>query len=246
MVQLSGLKFAERILNETLRIEQNGGLPTSTGKRRSPVSVFFYLAELHASNEIALPPPQPTKRKKKPWVEPPPLTEEKLASYLVKLQSNPGKATTVKVTLVGRPESMKQRPDVTLLVMQYKPKSEGMPKGLPPMPKNATLVTVYVGGRQWRKVKDALANPDDMLVVEGILAYDNKLQQIVVYTINATTKLTEQAKREAQKAQAEAAKAAEATGLSASDAPASDAAPPQEVVPSETPDEATAPPADES
>lgn len=52
--------------------------------------------------------------------------------------------------------------------------------------------------KQWNKVKEAIANPEDMLIVEGWQAYDDQLKGIAVWAINVTTKALQRQKREAQ------------------------------------------------
>jgi hypothetical protein len=70
----------------------------------------------------------------------------------------------VKVTLIGRPAKTVERTDFTLLLMTHTGPLPSLPKGIPvPSTFPKTSYIVYVGGKQWRQVKEALVNVDDML-----------------------------------------------------------------------------------
>jgi hypothetical protein len=91
--------------------------------------------------------------------------------------------------------------------MAYNPPRDlSLPKGVPQLPRNITVFTVYIGIRQWRKVEAALAAPDDALIIEGVCAYDKDLKAISVHAVSVTTKHMEMEKRERQRAESLAAK----------------------------------------
>jgi hypothetical protein len=70
------------------------------------------------------------------------------------------------------------------------------PRGVPLPPSTPTMYTVYVAAKQWKRVEAALKeSTEDLLILEGMCAFDPDLQAVAVYTIKATTKFIEAAKR---------------------------------------------------
>ena len=79
-----------------------------------------------------------------------------------------------------------------------------LPKGIPrPEKASETTYIVYIGGKQWSKVKKALRNPEDDAIVEGTPMWDQEYEAMAVFATNVTTKLTQQARREEQRAKAQ-------------------------------------------
>jgi hypothetical protein len=70
-----------------------------------------------------------------------------------------------------------------------------MPRGIPELPPLPQRYLVFVGSKQWGRVAEAIANPEDFLIIEGICALDPELGQQVLYVNSITTKLLEDAKR---------------------------------------------------
>jgi len=70
--------------------------------------------------------------------------------------SEAGEATTVKLTVIGRPGKIVERDDVALVAMRSE-KAPSLPKGVPAPPSPQTDYMVLVGMKQWRKVAEALA-----------------------------------------------------------------------------------------
>jgi hypothetical protein len=68
------------------------------------------------------------------------------------------------------------------------------------MPTTPTPYIVFVGGKQWRKVKDALNDPDDNLSIEGYLAYDRTTKAMTLHAQNCTSVKLQRAVREQQQA----------------------------------------------
>ena len=79
-------------------------------------------------------------------------------------------------------------------------KVPALPKGLPTPPAAPTKYTVYIAAKQWRKVEQAIADPEDVLIVEGFPTMDAEARAIAVFATNTTTKKLQQALKEAQKA----------------------------------------------
>ncbi len=113
----------------------------------------------------------------------------------------------MKSTIIGRPDSIQVDKDTVILQMTYTPKpgSNGqysLPKGVPAPQETSTPIRVYVGGKQFGKVKAQLDNPDDALIIEGAISQviDGVL---TVYASNITSKLIQMARTAEQKATAE-------------------------------------------
>jgi len=102
----------------------------------------------------------------------------------------------VKITLIGRPGKIETRKDVVITTMSHSSGAPTFPRGVPHPPETPTIYTVYIGAKQWKQVESALKeNPDDLLIVEGMCAFDPELQAVAVYTTKAMTKESEAKKR---------------------------------------------------
>ena len=83
MLQIMGVEFAQTVFQETIEVENSGGLMLPSGKRRrTPGGVFFFLAKQKLTPEqqevifpqpVKFPPPQPSSQAAKPAIvsEPP-------------------------------------------------------------------------------------------------------------------------------------------------------------------------------
>ena len=107
--------------------------------------------------------------------------------------------TQIKTTIIGRPERIETEKDTITLYMSYTPHPTAngqysFPKGVPTPVSSATSIVAYVGRKQFEKVKLALDNPEDSLIVEGgtTQVIDGVL---TVYAINITTRLQQLAKK---------------------------------------------------
>jgi hypothetical protein len=224
IIELVGMETAYDYLQKTLAAEAANGILTHDGQqRRTPGGAFFFIARgqmpPHLRHRIwsrdrnrkpdnnANAPAPPEKRQGQPragrpsrpqkpgkpfqpilpWEE-----RERLAAPALAHQ---GAATTVKITLVGRPGKVIERPDAVILTLTG-PKPPALPKGLPVLPETAvTVFLVYVARKQWDKVAPSLQNPEDKLVIEGYPFMDAKLGVIGVLTQSATTVRQQRASR---------------------------------------------------
>ncbi len=111
--------------------------------------------------------------------------------------SEVGEATTVKLTVIGRPGKVVERGDVALVGMRSE-KAPSLPKGVPVPTAPRTDYLVLVGMKQWRKVADALAaDPADKVIVEGYPTVRAGFDGITVYATSATTTGIQAGKRAA-------------------------------------------------
>ncbi|RRR74466.1 MAG: hypothetical protein EI684_07000 [Candidatus Viridilinea halotolerans] len=213
-----GVKRAWAVLKETLQIEAQGGMPTEDGTRQRTLGgIFFFLIkeQIGRTNFYLI------KKGKKP-VLPPVQAEAAPAQVPAASQSilwatrgesiklardNVGKAHTVKVTIIGRPESVIERGSTVMLMMSYVGPLPPLPKGIP-VPKELpkTTYVVYVAAKQWKKVAEAIKDPEDNLIIEGYQIWDAEYDAIAVYTTAITTKLQQRAKKQGPADQADQAK----------------------------------------
>ncbi len=211
IVDRLGPARARALLGQALIVEAQGGLTLPDGTRRTPGGVFFFLVRTsdevsRADKEYIFPrraamaaSAAPAAAKGTPTLAPPtPMTwtDETYRALAPQLQQDPGRTSTVKITVIGRPgTTVEQGTAVALaLVSQTVP---DLPKGLPEPPAG-TRYTVFIARKQWAKIAEALAaDPEDAAIIEGYAALDPRVDGIAVYATGATTKRTQAAKRAA-------------------------------------------------
>lgn len=191
MVQNLGAEAAASLFEEVLRLEAEGGMPTADGaRRRTPGGLFIFLAKERLRGSDLAPKPRPA-------APPPPPVDpfvwDDRTSYVATLQEESGVAGSAKLTVTGRPGRIVQRGDVVMALLRNE-KSPALPKGLP-QPPTPTDYVVYMTTKQWAKVSPALADPSDILIVEGYPAFDERLKALSVFALNVTTRVTQAAKR---------------------------------------------------
>jgi len=198
-VQHLGAEAALALLQETLAAEAQGGmmLPDST-RRRTPGGVYLYLAKgriPYAVRVLIWPYLKTQAKPHRPQVES--LSPEEWLALATEALQQAGEASTVKITLIGRPGRIVEKADVVLTTMQDT-KAPTLPKGLPAPPAEPTTYVVYIARKQWLKVAEAIQNPDDKLIVEGYPAFEKRLGAVAVFATNVTTKNLQAARRQTQ------------------------------------------------
>ena len=205
-----GEEGAQTLLQETQRIEAAGGLLIGDqSRRRTPGGVYFHLARERLQGDPAFlwifgtysSKPKRAKATLAPeaasapatppfvWTERQALTDDAV--------QDPGGSSTMKVTLVGRPGRIIEKNDFILTSMPTM-KLPDLPKGIPiPTDIPTTPILVYIALKQWRKVAEAIANPEDVLIVEGFAIYEPQIKGMAILTSSVTTKLLQQAKKHA-------------------------------------------------
>ena len=201
-VDVLGAEMALALLQETQQIEAQGGLMTKNQRRRrTPGGVFLKLVRDRSTDDQRhtifpkakggggpredQPPPRPAA---------PPFVD--LAEALQALGDQYGAASTVKITVIGRPLQAVERGDVVIVGL-INDKAPTFPKGLPAPPKQTKYV-VLIARKQWARVAEAIKDASDSLIVEGYPAYEPRHAGITVYATSVTTKQQQIARREAQ------------------------------------------------
>ncbi|MFN8374707.1 MAG: phosphorylated adapter RNA export RNA-binding domain-containing protein [Anaerolineae bacterium] len=196
---------ALQLLQETLAIEANGGMLTNNGTRRRTVGgVFFHLALQQTEPLQRTQIRQNYVRKvmlqsgeMKPSV---PRRFRWQQNKLEELFERHGEVFAVKIILTGRPGRVQHYKDMIVTTMKGTGIPNQFPRGVPTPPSTPTDYIVYISAKQWKKVSDAIKNPDDALIVEGYCAFDADAKAIGVYTTAITTRMTRIALKEQQKA----------------------------------------------
>jgi hypothetical protein len=178
--------------------------------------VFFYLVRTQISDEEAVainvlwrsaaqrrqlgvgskPPRRTTDTTAAPVPASPPLPPfvwEDAAPIIAELTANVGATSTVKVTVIGRPNQVVERQGVIILALRST-KPPTLPKGLPPLPSTPTTYMIFIQQKQWNKVREAMQNTDDALIVEGYPVHEPRFVGITVYATQVTTKALQLAK----------------------------------------------------
>ncbi len=215
IVDRLGPARARALLGQALTVEAQGGLTLPDGARRTPGGVFFSLVRTHEA----------VSREDKAYIfprhggrpvqaegagasapSPPPLpppaawTDDDYRAINQHLQDEIGRATTVKITIVGRPGKVLDRGQVIVLSLRQDT-APALPKGLPE-PATGTRYALLIAAKQWAKIAAALdADPEDALIAEGYPSLDPRFPQgITVHATSVTTKRTQAAKRAATEA----------------------------------------------
>lgn len=222
VVKALGRTQARQLLNYALQAEEHGGLMTKDGsRRRTPGGVFFYyvysLGVPKPGKSLPMP-YNPNQKAKKPNVEAETTTAkapqpskpqisivepkkdivfswEDRIPVIQEAEKEKGNATTVKITLVGRPGNILDKGQFIVTVMEST-KVPALPKGLPTPANAVTKYAVYINMKQWNKVKESIQDPEDVLIVEGFPKLDPEVKAIAVFATNVTTKKLQAAQRQ--------------------------------------------------
>jgi len=195
-VKKLGPEQALAFLKKTQEIEAQGGLLLSDGsRRRTPGGVFFYLIRTKA--------PRPVRflfwQHKPAQTASPAFTWADRVTALDEIGAEKGAASTVKITVIGRPGKIIDRGTCVVTSLQFS-KVPSLPKGVPTAPNDATTYTLYIASKQWRRVADAMKDPEDAQMVESFPQLDAQTGSIAVFATNTTTRKLQQAQRQTQAA----------------------------------------------
>ena len=208
VVAALGEARARDLLAEVLAVEAGGGqlLPDGS-RRRTPGGAFFRLLRdqlpAAAVNAILWPGGRPGRggppAKQRPG-EPPraAFTWDDFGALAPELTKGAGEATTVKITVIGRPKQVRAQGDVVVVPLVSE-KVPTVPKGLP-LPAPGTAYAVLIARKQWQPVAGVVEDPADLLIVEGYPTLDARFAGITVLATSVTTRSQQAAKRAQQAA----------------------------------------------
>ena len=190
VVKKLGPEQALAFLEETQEIEAQGGLLLPDGsRRRTPGGVFFYLVRTKAPKLVRFLFWQQKQEQSSasPQSPPPAFTWADRIAVLDEIGVAKGAASTVKITVIGHPSKIIDRGTCVVTSLQSN-KVPSLPKGAPTPPNAVTTYTLYIATKQWRRVADAMKDPEDALIVEGFPQLDAQTGSIAVFATTATTK----------------------------------------------------------
>ena len=218
LVRALGRTQSRALLEETLRIEESGGMRLSDGsRRRTPGGIFFHLAYTKGvpkgGKKLWRPPRKPAAKEAPAQTSPsksaeqerpanapaPSFNWEDRAAVIGEIGTEKGIATIVKITLIGTMGKFVDKGACIVGVMEHTgEKLPALPKGVPAPAAVKTQYVVYIASKQWKKVAATVSDPEDALIVEGFPQVDAKAGAISVFVSNVTSKKLQSAKRQSQ------------------------------------------------
>jgi len=216
IVRTIGIDPAMALLQKAQEIESNDGMMLPDGSRRRTIGgVYFQIvkAEVTSKQRFAIwrgPSTKGTndgnqeqtqthyrqKSKQQPTEPAKQFTWNNRIEAVQEADAQKGRINTVKVTIIGRPGKIVERSGCIVTVMDDT-KVPALPKGLPTPTSAPVKYAVYIASKQWKKVEEAIKDPEDILIVEGHPKTDPQVSAIAVFATNVTTKKLQQAQRQA-------------------------------------------------
>lgn len=187
-----GTDFVKENLEETLKIEAEGGMMTQEGeRRRTPGGVFFYLVKGKMQpnvRQIIFPNfGQQAKGGVVEWKD--------RGEYVEKAMQDRGELRRVSITVVGRPSNVVIEENSVFAVFNYEHPNAPYPRGVPQPPEKPDTYVVYMSMKHWEPVAEAVQNPKDELIVDGTLSWDDEHKCLAIFGTRVTTRLTEKRQR---------------------------------------------------
>ena len=100
----------------------------------------------------------------------------------------------MKISMSGRPGRIVEQGNVVITTMTQS-KAPTLPKDLPAPPEKPTVYVLYIGQKQWNKVKEIIQSPEEMLLLEGYPFFDKEVNAFSVLVTRTTTKSLEAKKK---------------------------------------------------
>ena len=203
VVRKLGPEAANDLAVRAREIHAGDGMSVADGSRQRTIGgVFFQLARQELGHPLNL-----QGQRRLEWQIAADLAREAAPGATTNNpeSSERGEATTVKITLVGRPGQIVKREKLVVTTM-YNHKRPALPKQLPKMSGAdvETPYTVFIAAKQWRKVADAINDDkEDRLVIEGYPFLDPDVKGICVFAKATSTVGLQRAHRDKQKTEAD-------------------------------------------
>lgn len=202
-VEILGTERVQTVLAQALEVERQGGLLIGDGsRRRTPGGVFFNLLRkglIWKQAVYIFPQLGPrTPHAEEQVASAAPFSWEECAALAATVMDEAGEATTVKITLIGRPGRVQERGELILLGLTSTT-APSLPKGVPAPRAPQQAYLVLLSAKQWRTVARALQDdPGDKLIVDGYPTVHPGFAGITVHATSATTTRIQAGKRAAQ------------------------------------------------
>ena len=187
IIQEVGDDFACQLLKEALQIDADGGMLTLDGvQKRTIGGIFFHLARNRLPQETVerVFARENRRRKHTPkyidWDKRTWIIEERLQKK--------GKIREVHVSMIAKPKTFTRTYDTIVTQMIQLRQQKDFPNGLPPLPEQEPLYTVYIAAKHWEAVRNQLKRKDQWLKIEGEAFYDEAIPGISVLAMNVKLK----------------------------------------------------------
>lgn len=202
IIQYCGTDFARQVYKDTLAVEANGGMRLVKEERRRTIGgVFFFLAREKLTEEqrqVIFPPfKNYQKANNRSPLGIPLLNWKERIAIIETLKTDQGEMKSMKVTLSGRPGSIEKRGDVVVTTMTDIPQPQNIPRIIPRPPNSPTLYTVYIWTKQWEKIEESMADPADIMLLDGVCAFDPETNSLAIFAANVYSELLNAKAKEA-------------------------------------------------
>jgi hypothetical protein len=171
-----------RLMDEARAMLQEGGLEAPDGSSLRKLSdIFIYLAFacIPVADRQTLPRPSGHRITPRPTPPTPPKPRVE-------------KGATIKMTIIGRPRKIDHYGEYVALTF-LSGSMPALPQGLPPPPMAGPFVAL-IAMRQWRRIENALNQPEDSFILEGYGAVEPQQKFMMLFVTNAMTKLQQRAR----------------------------------------------------
>lgn len=189
IVDHCGVEFADFMVENTILIEEAGGMMTVDGSRKRTIGgIFFYLVRqalpADMRNEIFPPKVWRQRPPRKPSPYPEFDWDKRVEDLQEALQKEKGKVKELSIQIKGRPGHVEKRDGLRIMTIEEAiGENQTFPRGVPEPPNEATSYVVYVGEEQWEKHVGDKIDKDEksMLVVDGACYFDEALGSMAVF-----------------------------------------------------------------
>jgi hypothetical protein len=189
IIDYCGIEFAEFMVENTMLIEEAGGMKTVDGSRqRTTGGIFFYIVRHALPNSLRLEIFPPKVWQKRPERKPSPYPEfhwdNRVEELQDALEKEKGKVDELSIQIKGRPGHVERRDGLCIMTIEENiGENQTFPRGVPEPPNDMTRYIVYIGEEQWEKHVGNKIDKDDrtQLVVTGACYFDESLESMAVF-----------------------------------------------------------------